>query len=64
MDNSDDFVLDKMKELGVPPTRKNYLDFAYFGTPPAILGPEEEAMLPEQFRFKKGTEDDNQEPQA
>jgi len=45
-----DIVLNKMKELGVPETRQNYLDFAYLGTPPKELSAEEEAMLPEQFR--------------
>jgi hypothetical protein len=52
-----DIVLDKMKELGVEPTRKNYLDFAYFGTPPKQLSAEEESMLPEQFQYQ-GTEDE------
>jgi hypothetical protein len=41
-----DIVLDKMKQLGVKPTRENYLDFAYLGTPPEKLSAEEEAMLP------------------
>ena len=49
-----DIVLDKMKQLGVAPTRKNYLDFAYLGTPPEELSAEEEAMLP------KGLEDEDE----
>jgi hypothetical protein len=45
-----DIVLNKMKEMGVEPTRKNYLDFAYLGTPPEKLSAEEEAMLPKGLR--------------
>jgi hypothetical protein len=41
-----DIVIEKMKQLGVPLTRKNYLDFAYFGTPPETLSAEEEATIP------------------
>jgi hypothetical protein len=48
----EDIVLAKMKQLGVEPTRKNYLDFAYFGTPPEVLSGEEEAQLPPQFQNK------------
>lgn len=47
-----DIVLNKMNELGVEPTRKNYLEFAYLGTPPEHLSAEEEALLPEQFQEK------------
>lgn len=56
-----DIVLDKMKKLGVEPTRQNYLTFAYFGTPPEKLSAEEEAMLPEQFQEKHEQESDNTE---
>jgi hypothetical protein len=49
----EDIVLSKMKQLGVEPTRKNYLDFAYFGTPPDVLSAEEEAQLPSQFQGKE-----------
>ena len=31
-------------------TRQNYLDVAFMGTPPEILGAEEEAELPAEFR--------------
>jgi len=48
-----DIVLDKMKKMEVPLTRENYLQFAYFGTPPKRLGPEEERELPNQFRRKQ-----------
>ncbi len=51
-----DIVLDKMKQLGVELTRKNYLDFAYFGTPPKHLTAEQEALLPEQFQ-NEGNDD-------
>jgi hypothetical protein len=54
-----DIVLDKMKQLGVEPTRQNYLTFAYFGTPPEHLTAEEEAQLPEQFQQFKPKEGDN-----
>lgn len=48
-----DIVLEKMKQLGVPVTRKNYLDFAYFGTPPAELSAEQEAELPPEIQKLK-----------
>ncbi|VVB52817.1 Uncharacterised protein [uncultured archaeon] len=47
---SQDIVLQTMKELGVEPTRENYLAFAYFGTPPEKLSAEEEAALPENLQ--------------
>jgi hypothetical protein len=46
-----DAVLQKMKALGLPMTRENYLYLAYFGNSPGELGPEEEAELPEQFQL-------------
>ena len=45
-----DDVLEGMKRNGVPLTRKNYLDIAYMGNPPAELDAEAEAALPPQFR--------------
>ena len=45
-----DYVLDKMKESGIPMTRENYLALAYFGNPPEHLTAEQEAELPPQFR--------------
>jgi len=49
-----DIVLDKLKQLGVEPTRQNYLDFAYLGTPPKKLSAEEEALLPEGLKNDNG----------
>ncbi len=46
-----DAVLQKMKALGLPMTRENYLYLAYFGNSPGERGPEEEAELPEQFQL-------------
>ena len=55
-----DIILDKMRKMGVPETRENYLQFAYFGNPPEHLGAEEEAELPEQFRqYPEEGADDN-----
>lgn len=51
-----DIALDKMKQLGVEPTRKNYLDFAYLGTPPKELSAEEEALLPKGLKNDDSTE--------
>jgi hypothetical protein len=39
-----------MKKKGVPITRANYLDFAYFGSPPEVLDAEEEAELPKELQ--------------
>jgi hypothetical protein len=47
---STDYVLEYMKEHGIPLTRENYLNEAYMGEPPEELGPELEAELPEQFQ--------------
>jgi hypothetical protein len=41
-------VMAMMRELGIPLTRKNYLEVNYLGCPPAELGPEEE--IPELFQ--------------
>jgi hypothetical protein len=38
-----------MRRLGIEVTRRNYLDLAYLGEPPAELG-EEEGYLPRQLR--------------
>jgi len=48
-----DIVLDKMRKMGVPETRENYLQFAYLGNPPRRLGAEEERELPNEFRKKQ-----------
>jgi len=45
-----DCVLECMKRMGIPLTRENYLDVAYFGNPPDKLSAEEEAELPDQFQ--------------
>ena len=51
-----------MRAFGIPPTRANRLGLAYLVEPPAELGAEEEANLPERFRrgapvFPVGTAD-------
>lgn len=51
-----DYVLDKMKESGIPMTRENYLELAYMGDPPEKLSAEEEADLPEEFQLKDRNE--------
>lgn len=43
-------ILELMKEKGAPLTREEYLRWAFLGNPPVELDPEEEAMLPPQFR--------------
>jgi hypothetical protein len=55
----EDIVLSKMKQLGVEPTRKNYLDFAYLGQPPAVLSAEEESQLPPQLQEKGANDGSN-----
>lgn len=47
--SNDDVVL-TMKKYGIPITRKNYLDLAYFGKPPSELTAEQELELPEEIR--------------
>lgn len=39
-----------MQERGIPLTRENYLEIAYFGEAPDPLPAELEAELPEMFR--------------
>jgi hypothetical protein len=56
-----DVVLEKMKALGLPMTRENYLYLAYLGNPPDELGPEEEAELPEQFQLPSFRQDFDEE---
>ena len=50
-----DHVLEYMKKHDVPMTRDKYLEYAYFGNPPAELSAEEESLLPEQFQKKEDT---------
>ncbi len=54
MDDDDSGVIRFMRRVGVPLTRKNYLDLAYLGeaSPPDELGAEEEAGLPARQREK------------
>lgn len=40
-----------MQRFGAPPTRENYLKFAFLGKPPAGDNPELEDTMPEQFRL-------------
>jgi hypothetical protein len=49
--DSEDVVLQKMKEENIPMTRDNYLALAYFGDVPEVLDAEAEAELPEQFQM-------------
>jgi hypothetical protein len=46
-----------MQKNGIEVTRENYLFHAYLGDPPEVLGPEEEADLPEELREE--TNEDN-----
>ena len=46
---SDDLI-NTMRKYNIPLTRKNYLEIAYFGNPPAELTAEQELELPEEFR--------------
>jgi hypothetical protein len=50
VDNPQNVVLERMKSMGIPLTRENYLDLAYLGNPPEELSAEEEAELPEMFQ--------------
>lgn len=47
---SDNDVINTMQKYGIPVTRENYLNLAYFGNPPAELSAEEELELPEEIR--------------
>jgi hypothetical protein len=46
---TNDIVLTRMKENGVPLTRANYLDIAYMGAPPDEIGGEIEASIPKEI---------------
>lgn len=43
-------TLQYLKDKGIPITRDNYLNIAYFGNPPEKLSSEEESMLPEEVQ--------------
>jgi hypothetical protein len=45
-----DIVVEKLKKVGLPVTRENYLFFAYLGNPPEKLSAEEEAQLPRELQ--------------
>jgi hypothetical protein len=47
---TDDMVLRLMVEKGVPLTRQNYLDIAYWGNPPEEIGGEIEAEIPWEIK--------------
>jgi hypothetical protein len=47
---TDDMVLRLMIEKGVPLTRQNYLDIAYWGNPPEEIGGEIEASIPWEIK--------------
>jgi hypothetical protein len=47
---SDDGVLAVMRKFGLPMTREQYIDLAYWGQPPEVFGAELEEELPAQFR--------------
>lgn len=55
-----DPILEKMLKMSVPFTRENYLKFAYFGDPPAQLGPEEEAGLPWSLQLFAEVEEESE----
>jgi hypothetical protein len=45
-----DATLNWMLKRGIEPTRENYIDFAYGGTPPSPWTHEHESMLPEPLQ--------------
>jgi hypothetical protein len=45
-----DIIVEKLKKVGLPVTRENYLLFAYLGNPPGKLSAEEEAQLPRELQ--------------
>jgi hypothetical protein len=47
---SEDYVTQWLRKKGIPVTRKNWLNVAYMGAPPAELSAEEEAELPEELQ--------------
>jgi hypothetical protein len=47
---TNDCVLALMKRKGVPLTRENYLDIAYWGNPPDEIGGEIEAEIPWEIK--------------
>jgi hypothetical protein len=48
--SSEDGVLAVMRKFGIPLTRDNYIELAYWGQPPEEFGAELEEELPPQFR--------------
>ena len=46
-----DHVVDWLRKKGYAVTRRNYLNVAYLGNPPAELSAEEEAELPEAIQL-------------
>lgn len=56
-DQEENGTIRAMKKAGIPLTRENYLNTAYMGNPPEEIGPEIEAMLPEEFRKKEEEEE-------
>lgn len=40
----------ELRKLGIPVTRENYIELAYFGEPPKEMGVEQEAELPQQLQ--------------
>lgn len=46
-DHAVNHTVEWLKKNGIPVTRRNYLNVAYLGNPPAELSAEEEAELPE-----------------
>lgn len=53
-----------LKRYGAPQTRKELLDVAYLGKPPANLDPESEAELPDEPRYKRFPETTHEEVAA
>jgi hypothetical protein len=48
---TNDPVVEWLKKKNIPLTRRNYLNVAYLGDPPAELSAEEEAELPEEIQL-------------
>ena len=59
---ADDMIVKLLKYYGEPVNRQTYLDLKYAGKPPATLGPEEEAALPQDdvrfMQFRPTTQEE------
>jgi hypothetical protein len=57
-------IIDVLEAYDDVPNRKNFLDTAYMGKPPAKLDSESEAELPDEPRFKAYPERTHEEDVA